>query len=709
MEPDVDIAVEILEMKIMRVIEKLAPEIGFQTRVNSAPWMNREILDLIKSRDQLLQTAKQSGTFEDWASYKRARNHVKHVSMWTRKQHAESSLNSPENSSKNMWDKVRGLTGLGKKKDQEQKMVLDTEDGELVEEEEVANYMNEYFRQKVVNLQNKLSPSVEKSQSYTREYLSDKPDPPSFGFQTVDFPMVASIISGLTNTGSVGRDGISTKVLKRFVYVLTPPITHVCNLSIMSSRYPRGWKHGLIKPLHKGSSRRIPKNWRPVVLLPNLSKILEKILNIQLVTHLEFNGLMSPVQNAYRKKRSCSTCWLEIDTRVADARNRGRHVCLLCTDQSAAFNLVKKDIMMAKLELLGVDKWSRDLLNSYLTGRTTQTRVGHVISDVTELQTGVGEGSILGPCMFITLLCDVTVVADRARVRLEAAGVDVAIALIGYADDVSALVDAKTEPEIQMGVDVLMEEFVAYFSAQGLSMNPDKSEVVMFRKGRVKEQDITVSGQIEAEKVKLLGVVVNTGYEFTSMAERVAGTVRDKTKKLSKILHLLRPKTRKMVMEAVVLSTITYCVEIWCQEEGPQHKVQVALNGALRAYLGIKESDRRHYSVEELLSQAEWLNMANQWRLGVVYAMKRLGTNRIPEYVYGFMSRAPRPVYGLRLVGMPLAWYPKTEAGRKAVIYQGSRILAESRIIFCTQFQDKRQYKAMVVENLIATYKNENI
>ena len=365
--------------------------------------------------------------------------------------------------------------------------------------------------------------------------------------------------------------------------------------------------------------------------------------------------------------------------------------------------------MMAKLELLGVVRWSRYLLSSYLTGRTMQTHVGHVISYVTELQTGVGEGSILGPCMFITLLCDMTVVADRARVRLEAAGVDVVIALIGYADNVSALVDAKMEAKIQMGVDVLIEEFVRYFSVQGLSMNPDKIEVVMFRKGRVKEQDITVSGQLEADKVKLLGVVVNTGYEFTSMSERVAGTVRDKTKKLSKILHLLRPKTRKTVMEAVVLSTISYCVEIWAQEEGPQHRVQVALNGALRAYLGIKESDRRHYSVEELLSQASWLNLANQWRMGVVYALKRLGTNRIPEYVYGFMAHAPRPVYGLRLVGMPLAWYPKTEPGRRAILYQGSRILAESRIIFSSQPQDPKKYKEMVIDALLATYGNDNI
>ena len=63
----------------------------------------------------------------------------------------------------------------------------------------------------------------------------------------------------------------------------------------------------------------------------------------------------------------------------------------------------------------------------------------------------------------------------------------------------------------------------------------------------------------------------------------------------------------------------------------------------------------------------------------------------------------------LRLVGMPLAWYPKTEPGRKAILYQGSRILAESRIIYSSQSQDKKKYKAMVVENLIATYKNENI
>ena len=116
-------------------------------------------------------------------------------------------------------------------------------------------------------------------------------------------------------------------------------------------------------PLPKSGSQRVPKNWRPVVLLPCMSKILETVLNNQLKCYLEDNGLMSLVQHAYRRSRSCSTAWMELDMRIRDAQKRFKHSVLVCTDQSAAFNLVTWPIILAKLEILGMDELSQWLVN----------------------------------------------------------------------------------------------------------------------------------------------------------------------------------------------------------------------------------------------------------------------------------------------------------------------------------------------------------
>ena len=311
------------------------------------------------------------------------------------------------------------------------------------------------------------------------------------------------------------------------------------NRSISASVFPSPWKFGQIKPIPKKGSLLDPKNWRPIVINTSLSKILEHVLNKQLQNHLEENDIMSPVQHAYRKNRSCQSAWLEIDTLVARARNEGRSAALMCTDQSAAFNLVKADIIVAKLRVFGLDEASLHLIRSYLTGRSTTCTVGSATSPVTHLQSGVGEGSVVGPLFFVATLCDVSVVSARAIDRLgRDHAIDVFIHLIAYADDVSAIIVADSEAEIQLAVDILMEEFVSYFSSAGLAMNPEKSELILFRRGR-QSQELKVGNQVESTRVKLLGVTVEKGYQFNSHSSNVSAAVKLKVEKISNAVKLL--------------------------------------------------------------------------------------------------------------------------------------------------------------------------
>ena len=85
---------------------------------------------------------------------------------------------------------------------------------------------------------------------------------------------------------------------------------------------------------------------------------------------------MSPVQHAYRRHHSCGTALMELDMRIQDAGNRFKNSELVCTNQSAAFNLVMSEIILAKMEVLGMDMLSRKLVESYLSLRSTQCRVG---------------------------------------------------------------------------------------------------------------------------------------------------------------------------------------------------------------------------------------------------------------------------------------------------------------------------------------------
>ena len=124
------------------------------------------------------------------------------------------------------------------------------------------------------------------------------------------------------------------------------------------------------------------------------------------------------------------------------------------------------------------------------------------------------------------------------------------------------------------------------------------------------------------------------------MAKQVAASVRDKTSKLAKVLPSLSKKAKKIVTEATILSTIDYCLEIWGEGADTQHRVQVAMNGALREMFGVKKPTDAH--VEDLMKEAEWLNVPNRWRQAIIRAMDKMMITRFPEPIWRLLATAPR-------------------------------------------------------------------
>ena len=123
----------------------------------------------------------------------------------------------------------------------------------------------------------------------------------------VDCEDVRKAIDSLKNTPATGTDGIPTVVLKQLKYEIAPYLTYLCNMVIRKRHYPTRWKRGTITPIFKNNGSRTQKtNYRPVVILQSLSKVWERLLNVQLMQHLEGNTILPPNQHAYRSVRGCS-------------------------------------------------------------------------------------------------------------------------------------------------------------------------------------------------------------------------------------------------------------------------------------------------------------------------------------------------------------------------------------------------------------------
>jgi hypothetical protein len=219
---------------------------------------------------------------------------------------------------------------------------------------------------------------------------------------------IAKIIRGLKNTEAMGIDNIPTSVIKKGVEVLSGPISHLVNRSLAEGRVPEAFKVGKVFPVFKGKGKQPedPSSYRPVSILPALSKVLETSVKAALERHLaKVNGLPN-TQHGFRPRRSCTTALAHVQAGWLTGAERGQVVCIMAFNLSAAFDTVAAEQLLLKLKLLGVSGRALAWFKSYLTGGTQQVSWDRTLSNLIRVRYGVRQGSILGPVLFLILIGD---------------------------------------------------------------------------------------------------------------------------------------------------------------------------------------------------------------------------------------------------------------------------------------------------------------
>ena len=177
----------------------------------------------------------------------------------------------------------------------------------------------------------------------------------SFTSQAVTPEQVDKIIRDLKNSKASGRDNLDTYILKLTSKKFFPSVCHILNLSLQTNKFPTKWKIAKVVPLYKGKGSKIdPKNYRPVAILPILSKVLERAMSQQVVTFMDSNNLFNPNHHAYRSFHSTTTDMVQMYTTWLDALEQGDMAGVMMIDMSAAFDVVDTDIILEKTEILWV-------------------------------------------------------------------------------------------------------------------------------------------------------------------------------------------------------------------------------------------------------------------------------------------------------------------------------------------------------------------
>jgi hypothetical protein len=393
--------------------------------------------------------------------------------------------------------------------------------------------------------------------------------------------------------------------LKKGVEVLAGPISHLVNLSLAEGRVPAAFKIGLVHPIHKGKGkpREDPGSYRPVSILPALSKVLETIVKGDLEEHLKrVNGLPGS-QYGFRPKRSCTSALAHAQAGWLSGAAKGKVVGLMAFDLSAAFDTVAVDQLVPTLRAMGIAGRELRWFICYMTGGRQSVVWDGTVGGLVDVLYGVRQGSILGPLLFIILTSGM---ANYLGVREDEN--------IVYADDSNVWQTGSTREDVARKLTEKAALFVEYTRKMGLSMNASKTQLLFSsRAGNVTETPVEVDGSIiyPADTIELLGVRYDRKLSTAPHSKALLAAVRQRASIISRLAnHLPRGEYLRQLSYGLVMGKFSHALAAVARPRlepednasGIWGGIQVALNNVARSITGVRRRD--HVKIEDLLAQA---------------------------------------------------------------------------------------------------------
>ena len=401
---NVDLANDFLESRVVAILDKLCPFKTIQHRTECKSWLSDDMKDMMGIRDNTRERARVANDAEIWKSYRSQRNLVNRLVNDDRKKHYDD-LYARHCKNKDVGAIYKAAKNQVGWKKNSTPTSFTIEGTKITDPLAMANLQSKTFEDKTKKLLEDLPPPsidpVSTLQNSLNSWGAKKEVRGTFKFTKIDNLDTLKVLKDLGNTTSSANDNIDSLSMKHGAQILHGPITHIVNCSISTARFASKWKIGKLLPLHKGKGLdpNIPQSYRPISLLPILGKIVERILQPQILNFMENLGQLSANHHSYRKNHSTVTAMLQISDAIFNGCDQNKITTLVTLDQSAAFDVLSHQILTQKLTLYNFDESIISWVTSYLSFRSQYVSIGTRNSSYRSVTSGVPQGSVLGPIL----------------------------------------------------------------------------------------------------------------------------------------------------------------------------------------------------------------------------------------------------------------------------------------------------------------------
>jgi hypothetical protein len=437
--------------------------------------------------------------------------------------------------------------------------MLEIDNSPITNTKEIANAFNSYF----TNVSNQFL-SVKRTELDTQScnnisgFVNNKIERNvQFSIPPITTDFVLKLLKSMPTSKATGLDGFGVHILKISAPAIVASVTRICNLSIETGKFPDKWKEARISPIFKGGKRENCSNYRPVSVLPILSKILEKHVFKYLYEYLQSHNLVVDSQFGFRKNQSCQTALISLTEKMYRAISQGNYFGMVQLDLSKAFDLVNHSLLIKKLTLYRCDDATVEWFTSYLDSRSQTVRIEQSLSESQSIISGVPQGSILGPLLFLMYINDLSLCIRHSEVLL-------------YADDTSLSVEGNNVLEIEYKLCGDVASVLNWCTVNDMVISVLKSSsMIVSTRQKLSKNDMSLNVNLENNVIpcvsctKILGVCVDNVLSWDEHIRTVCTKIARKLYLLQQIKAFLPIDARKLFFNSYVLPHFDYCSIIW--------------------------------------------------------------------------------------------------------------------------------------------------
>ncbi len=388
------------------------------------------------------------------------------------------------------------------------------------------------------------------------DYMPDPCDSSIYLFPTSQSE-IRKVANSLKPKKSSGYDGISNILLKSVIKELQYPLTIVFNKSFKEGVFPSKMKLAEVIPLYKLKGKKDSmNNYRPVSLLPVISKILERLIQKRISSFLRKKMLLYDSQYGFRCNHSTIDAILQFVGNEVKGFDRGDKTLAIFLDLSKAFDTLPHKTLLKKLENFGIRGKALQWFESYLTNRNMYVNFnGNKSEIVPSGDYGVPQGSVLGPLCFIIATNDLALTLKKCKCIL-------------FADDTTVYVTHKNLKHLKDSIRHDLEILVDWFKANKLTLNLDKTSFVLFQPNRAAiNEDVSLTiddiSIMREHTVKFLGLYLDEQLKFDTHVKHVCSKLSKNLYMLRSVMHVVPKWALRTLYHSYIHSNFMYGLSIW--------------------------------------------------------------------------------------------------------------------------------------------------